>query len=158
MHWLFIYSCLYEGVHLQRLNNSSLMMELVLTEQIYNLIERQYKSTYDRFAINFWRDLDLSKKELLTNKTTYFPQLYYIKSFHALVMISYWMFYQNELNGTMDFVLYQTFKSVCNIGYRRAEDGKLIHQYNSTLCRFALHNLGRQRQQNPYELSTINPE
>ena len=28
-------------------------------EQIGNLIERQYKSMYDRFAINFWRDLDL---------------------------------------------------------------------------------------------------
>ena len=116
-------------------------------EQIGNLIERQYKSTYDRFAINFWRDLDLSKKGIVKEQNDiFFPPLsdknFPRPSNDILMDVFLKRFHQNEhlFKAAMNSLTAQwiscdhTFKSVSNIGYRRAEDGKWIHQYNSIFC------------------------
>ena len=117
-------------------------------EQIKSTISRQYKSTYDHFAASFWRDLAMSKSQGVSYEqldlffplfsTQHFPN----PSVSLLKDVFLKRFFQNEelyINAMRSLeaswiTCDHTFKSVCNIGYRRCEDGKWINQYNSVFC------------------------
>ena len=117
-------------------------------EQIESTILRQYKSTYDRLAASFWRDLALSMSQGVVNEQldSFFPsfstQRFPNPSVVLLKDVFLKRFFQNEelyKNAMRSLkanwiTCDHTFKSVCNIGYARSEDGKWINQYNSVFC------------------------
>ena len=117
-------------------------------EQVENLIERQYKTTYDHFETQFWRDMKLFKPKGTTNdeRIHFFPRFSSENFPHPgndiLIDIFLKRFFINEqlylraMNSLSASVIScdHTFKSACNIGYKRAEDGKWIKQYNSVFC------------------------
>jgi hypothetical protein len=117
-------------------------------EQIESTISRQYKSTYNHFAASFWRDVALSKSQGVPNEKSdlCFPsfskQHFPNPSVFLLKDVFLKRFFQNEelyVNAMRSLkanwiTCDHTFKSVCNIGYTRSEDGKWINQYNSVFC------------------------
>jgi hypothetical protein len=117
-------------------------------DQVENLIERQYKTTYDHFEKNFWRDLELStRKGIAYDKNKHFFPAFSSENFPCpgndiLIDIFLKRFLMNEqlylraMNSLAASAIScdHTFKSACNIGYKRAEDGKWIKQYNSIFC------------------------
>ena len=117
-------------------------------EQIESTILRQYKSTYDRLDASFWRDLALSMSQGVVNEQldSFFPsfstQRFPNPSVVLLKDVFLKRFFQNEelyKNAMRSpkanwITCDHTFKSVCNIGYARSEDGKWINQYNSVFC------------------------
>ena len=117
-------------------------------EQIESTISRQYKSTYDRFAASFWRDLAMSNSQGVPSEQSdmFFPafstQHFPAPSVVLLKDIFLKRFFQNEelyVNAMKSLkanwiTCDHTFNSVCNIGYARSEDGKWINQYNSAFC------------------------
>ncbi len=117
-------------------------------EQVEILIKMQYKQTYDKFARNFWQVLEQLKQNgiMYEEDKVFFPQ-FSVGNFPCpgndiLIDIFLKRFSQNEqiyvnaMNGlSADMISCDhTFKSACNIGYKRAEDGAWINQYNSIFC------------------------
>ena len=117
-------------------------------EQVEMLIKMQYKQTYDKLAKNFWMFLEQSKKNgfMYEEDKVAFPE-FSVGNFPCpandiLMDIFLKRFFQNEqiyvnamnkLNADM-ISCDHTFKSACNIGYKRAQDGAWINQYNSIFC------------------------
>ena len=122
-----------------------------------------HESTYDRFAASFWRDLALSNSQGVPCEQSdmFFPafstQHFPAPSVVLLKDIFLKRFFQNEelyVNAMKSLkanwiTCNHTFKSVCNIGYERSEDGKwMINHYNSAKRRgypLAIHSLRRIR-------------
>jgi hypothetical protein len=117
-------------------------------EQVETLIRMQYKTTYDKFARNFWQVLEQSKQNgmMYEEDKVFFPE-FSVGNFPCpgsdiLIDIFLKRFFQNEqiyvnaMNGLSAHMIScdHTFKSACNIGYKRAEDGAWINQYNSIFC------------------------
>ena len=117
-------------------------------EQIENLIKRQYKTTYDLFEINFWRNSEVRKNRgLIREQTSFVFPKFYGENFpcpgnNILIDIFLKHFFQDEQVyidamsslSAKTISCDHTFKSVCNIGYRRQEDGNWVTQYNSIFC------------------------
>ena len=117
-------------------------------DQVEDLIERQYKTTYDHFETHFWRDMKLSKLKGITYKERkhFFPTFssenfphpsndiltdIFLKRF--LINEKLYLRAMNSLSASV-MSYDHTFKSACNIGYKRADDGKWVKQYNSVFC------------------------
>ena len=117
-------------------------------DQVENLVQRQYKTTYDHFGTQFWRDMTLSKLKGITYEESkhFFPKFSSENFPHPgndiLIDIFLKRFLLNEqlylraMNSLSASAIScdHTFKSAANIGYKRAEDGKWIKQYNSVFC------------------------
>lgn len=115
-------------------------------EQVENLLEQQYKTTYNYMEMAFWRGLQFKSPDCSSgtfsfhNKfcNDYFP----CPGRKILIEIFLAHFFLNE-NTYVDAMSSlsaitiscdHTFKSVCNIGYQRSEDGNWVTQYNSIFC------------------------
>jgi hypothetical protein len=109
----------------------------------------QYKSTYDQFAKNFWHDMELSKQTSVTihdRNEVSFPSwddaTFPFPRNDILIDIFLKRFFRDEqiyINAMSSLSAEMiscdhTFKSACNIGYKRATDGSWINQYNSIFC------------------------
>ena len=117
-------------------------------EQVEDTIRKQYKSIHNRFEASFWRDLALSKTfGVFYEESDMFFPAFSSQSFphpSATILIDVFLkrFLQNEyvyrdsmnLLNAKWITCDHTFKSVCNIGYTRSEDGKWINQYTSVFC------------------------
>ena len=117
-------------------------------DQIEKLVEAQYRATYDHFSKQFWINLELLKPEgIAFEKDKHFYPAFSSENFprpsnDILIDIFVKRFLINErlyleaMNSLSANVMScgHTFKSACNIGYKRSDDGKWIKQYSSVFC------------------------
>ena len=117
-------------------------------DQIEKLVETQYRATYDHFSKQFWLNLELLKpKGIKFEKDKHFFPAFSSENFprpgnDILIDIFVKRFLINEqlylkaMNSLSASAMScdHTFKSACNIGYKRFDDGKWIKQYSSVFC------------------------